>query len=152
MFPETEIKESLYVIDRDRISCCGGVASVDTALEIIHLQHGINLTNATAHYIFQKRLRSGDVGLSSRHLQRLFAYYTGKTPVQFYLDLRLDRARGLVTQTELSLVEIAGSCGFTRSETFSRAYKKRFGITPGRDRIEGRVPFQFRSFPSHADI
>ena len=92
------------------------------------------------------------VDVSPRHLQRLFAHYTDKTPVQYYLDLRLDQARGLVTQTELSLVEISGSCGFTRSETFSRAYKKRFSITPSSDRIEGRVPFQFRSFPSHADI
>ena len=194
VFPSIDLRETLFVIDRERLSCCGGVACTDLALEIIHLQQGLNLTNATAHYMFHERLRSGDeqqmsgshepvgytingqvretiilmernleepltlkeitqyIGISPRHLQRLFHYYTGKTPVQFYLDVRLDRARGLVTQTELSLVEIAGSCGFSRSETFSRAYRKRFGITPSKDRIEGRVPFQFRSFPGHADI
>ena len=194
VFPQIDLHQSLFVIDRERLSCCGGVACTDLALEIIHLQQGLNLTNATAHYIFHERLRPGEeqqmsgshepvgytvkeqvretivlmernleepltlteitqyVGISPRHLQRLFHYYTGKTPVQYYLDLRLDRARGLVTQTENSLVEIGGSCGFSRSETFSRAYRKRFGITPSKDRIEGRVPFQFRSFPGYAGI
>jgi len=194
LFPRIAVEQSLYVIDHDRLSCCGGVASADLALEIIHLQQGIDLSNATARYIFHERLRHGEeeqissshepvgytiheqvreaiilmqrnleeilslaeitsyLNVSQRHLQRLFARYTGKTPVRFYLDLRLDRARGLVTQTEISLTEIAGSCGFNRSEPFSRAYRKRFGLSPSRDRTEGRVPFQFRSFPSHADI
>ena len=55
-------------------------------------------------------------------------------------------ARGLVTQTELQMVDIAALCGFTRAEQFSRAYLVRFDITPTRDRIEGHIPFQFRNF------
>ena len=194
LFPAISLQDSIFVIDRERLSCCGGIATADMALEIIHLQQGIDLSNATARYIFHERLRHGEeeqlssshepVGygihdqvreaiilmernleeplslaeiasylyVSQRHLQRLFATHTGKTPVRFYLDVRLDRARGLVTQTELSITEIAVSCGFSHSGPFSRAYRTRFGITPGKDRTEGRVPFQFRSFPSHADI
>lgn len=93
---------------------------------------------------------AGLVDLSQRQLERLFKTHTGVSPVRYYLDVRLDRARGLVTQTELPIVDIAVACGFTSNAQFSRAYKSRFGLAANRDRIEGRVPFQFRSFPSHA--
>ncbi|MEM8651876.1 MAG: helix-turn-helix domain-containing protein, partial [Pseudomonadota bacterium] len=83
---------------------------------------------------------------------RLFKKHTGVSPVRYYLDVRLDRARGLITQTELPILNVAVACGFSTNAQFSRTYKKRFGIAPSRDRIEGRVPFQFRSFPSHAGV
>lgn len=38
----------------------------------------------------------------------------------------------------------------TRAEQFSRAYLIRFDIAPTRDRIEGRISFQFRNFIDHA--
>ncbi|MEM1427878.1 MAG: GlxA family transcriptional regulator [Pseudomonadota bacterium] len=90
-----------------------------------------------------------DIEVSQRHLDRLFARYVNKTPVLYYRDIRLDRARGLVTQTGLSMTEVAYASGFTSQAQFSRAYKKRFGLPPSRDRIEGRVPFEFRAWPMH---
>lgn len=45
--------------------------------------------------------------ISQRQINRLFARYVGKTPQLYYRDIRLDRARGLVTQTELPMSEIA---------------------------------------------
>ena len=87
--------------------------------------------------------------LSVRQVQRIFRQYVGVTPVRHYLNLRLDRGRGLVTQTEMPIMEIAALCGFSRVEQFSRAYVKRYQITPIRDRIEGRIPFQLRDFTDH---
>ncbi len=88
------------------------------------------------------------VGLSQRQLERLFKRETGATPVGFYIDLRLDRARGMVTQTDMSMLEIGIASGFNAPGHFARAYKKRFGLSPGEDRISGRVPFQFRPLPA----
>lgn len=95
---------------------------------------------------------AAQVGRSQRQLERLFRAHTGVSPVRYYLDVRLDRARGLVTQTQMAIVDVAVACGFSSGSRFSRAYKSRFGLPPSRDRIEGRVPFQFRSFPSHAGL
>jgi transcriptional regulator GlxA family with amidase domain len=50
-----------------------------------------------------------------------------------------------VTQAEMQMVDIAALCGFGRAEQFSRAYFIRFDIAPTRDRIEGRIPFQFNN-------
>ena len=88
--------------------------------------------------------------LSIRQVQRIFRRHLGVTPVRYYLNVRLDRARGLVTQTEMPIMDIAALCGFLRAEQLSRAYAKRFEITPIRDRIEGRIPFQLRNFSEHA--
>ena len=194
LFPRTRIEESLFVVDRDRLSCCGGLTACDLSLEIIRLQHGIDLANAVAHYIFHERLRGSDeiqqspshepVGyatpkllrdaiilmernleeplklpeiadyaqISQRQLERLFLLHTGDTPIRYYINVRLDRARGLVTQTQIPLAEVASACGFGSSEQFTRAYKKRFKIVPSKDRTEGRIPFQFRSYPGYAGI
>ena len=92
---------------------------------------------------------SDRVGLSQRQINRLFARYVGKTPQLYYRDIRLDRARGLVTQTELPMSEIAVASGFSSQVHFSKAYRERFGIAPRTDRVEGRIPFEFRAWPMY---
>ncbi|HEY5739296.1 MAG TPA: helix-turn-helix domain-containing protein [Gammaproteobacteria bacterium] len=87
--------------------------------------------------------------LAVRQVQRIFRQYVGVTPIRHYLNLRLDRGRGLVTQTGMPIMEIAAPCGFSRVEQFSRADVKRDQNAPIRDRIEGRIRFRFRDFTDH---
>lgn len=89
------------------------------------------------------------VAISHRQLDRLFAKFLHKTPALYYRDIRLDRARGLVTQTNLAMSEIAVASGFASQVHFSRAYRDRFGLPPIKDRTEGRIPFEFRAWPMH---
>lgn len=91
----------------------------------------------------------GAVQVSHRQLNRLFAQYVCKTPALYYRDIRLDRARGLITQTNLSMAEVALASGFASQVHFSRAYKDRFGLPPSRDRTLGRIPFEYRAWPMH---
>jgi len=97
----------------------------------------------------EEPLRISDVahycGYSTRQLTRLFKQFTGITPIRYYLDLRLQRARGLLTQTERTIAEIASACGFNASEQFSKCYKQRYLVPPSKDRINGRIPFHYRS-------
>ncbi|MGD9922283.1 MAG: GlxA family transcriptional regulator [Pseudorhodoplanes sp.] len=88
-------------------------------------------------------------GISHRHLDRLFVRYVGRSPALYYRDIRLDRARGLVTQTDMPLSEIAIASGFCGQANFSKAYRDRFGLPPRTDRVEGRIPFEFRAWPMH---
>lgn len=89
------------------------------------------------------------IKISQRQLDRLFAQFVRKSPVLYYRDIRLDRARSLVTQTDMRLSEIAVASGFSSQAHFSRAYRERFGLAPRTDRVEGRVPFEFRAWPMH---
>lgn len=87
--------------------------------------------------------------LSHRQLDRLFLRYVGRPPALYYRDIRLDRARSLVTQTDMLISEVAMASGFASQVNFSRAYRDRFGLSPRMDRVEGRIPFEFRAWPMH---
>ncbi|WP_018717031.1 GlxA family transcriptional regulator [Arhodomonas aquaeolei] len=73
-------------------------------------------------------------GISPRQLERLFRRHFDRTPRQFYLELRLDRAHDLLRQSTLSILEIASACGFSSSSHFARCYRRRFGRSPGATR------------------
>ena len=74
------------------------------------------------------------VRLSSRQLERLFGKYLGCTPARYYLELRLKRARALLRQTSLSVLDVAVACGFASASHFSKRYRDLFGQSPRSDR------------------
>jgi transcriptional regulator GlxA family with amidase domain len=74
------------------------------------------------------------VGLSSRQLERLFRKYMGCTPARYYLELRLKRARALLRQTSLSVLDVAVACGFASASHFSKRYRDMFDQSPRSDR------------------
>ncbi len=76
------------------------------------------------------------VGLSRRQLERLFRRHMGRTPAQYYLELRLERARHLLYQTDLPIMNIACACGFVSASHFSTCYRQMFGKTPRAERSE----------------
>lgn len=77
-------------------------------------------------------------GVSERHLERLFRRTLGCTPTRYYLDLRLRRARTLLGQTRMPVMEVALACGFATPAHFSRAYRGHFGHAPRAERIRTR--------------
>ena len=70
------------------------------------------------------------VGLSRRQLERHFRRYLSMTPARFYLDLRLGRAHALLTDTGLSVGEIAAATGFASASQLSGHFRKRHGAAP----------------------
>jgi transcriptional regulator GlxA family with amidase domain len=76
------------------------------------------------------------VGVSRRQLERLFKQYLNSLPSRYYLELRLTRARQLLTQTSQSILQIGLSCGFSSGPHFSSAYRNHFGITPREQRSQ----------------
>ena len=77
---------------------------------------------------------AGIAGVSERQLERLFRRALGCTPTRYYLDLRLRRARILLGQTRMPVMEVALACGFATPAHFSRAYKGHFGHAPREER------------------
>ena len=73
-------------------------------------------------------------GLSTRQLERLFRKYLGRTPTRYYQELRLYRARTLLTQTSLSVLDVALACGFVSASHFSKCYRDFFGVPPRDER------------------
>ena len=71
------------------------------------------------------------VGLSPRRLETLFRAALGTTPAAHALDLRLQAARRMLTDTRHPVAEIALRTGFSSPSTLSRAFRARFGQSPG---------------------
>jgi transcriptional regulator GlxA family with amidase domain len=69
-------------------------------------------------------------GVSVRQLERLFRVHLGRTPGAHYRQLRLERARLLLRQSGLSVLEVAVACGFASASHFSRVYRTAFGHPP----------------------
>lgn len=74
--------------------------------------------------------------ISRRQLERLFLKHLGCTPSQYYLRVRLNRARRLLKQTSCSIVDIASMCGFGSATHFSRCYRKVVGHAPKYERMD----------------
>lgn len=74
-------------------------------------------------------------GMSTRQLERLFRKYLARTPTRYYLELRLHRARRLLTQTSLSVLDVALACGFISASHFSKCYREFFNRSPREERL-----------------
>lgn len=70
------------------------------------------------------------VALSPRQLERLFHDHVGRPPRRYYLELRLKRARLLLLQTSMPVIQVAVACGFTSASHFAQAYHAFFGHAP----------------------
>jgi len=75
------------------------------------------------------------VHITRRQLERLFRAHLDTSPSGFYLKLRLERAKSLLQQTDMSVVEISLACGFDSPSYFARAYRKQFARSPREDRV-----------------
>ena len=72
--------------------------------------------------------------LSRRQIERLFRRHLNCVPKQYYLKLRLRRARELLLQTAMPIMDITTSCGFQSPPHFSKCYRRQFGHPPSAER------------------
>ena len=76
------------------------------------------------------------VGLSRRQIERLFRQEMGRSPARYYLEIRLDRARHLLIQSSMPVVEVAVACGFVSASHFSKCYRELYGRSPQQERAD----------------
>lgn len=180
-FPGTRFLKELFVVDRDRVTCTGGVAPLDMMLHLIAPRIGtarvtqiaeqfivehVRDTSAQQRMPLVARLGSANktlfevislmesnieeplsreelarlANMSQRQLQRLFREHLGMTPTHYYLTLRLRRARELLLQTDMSIMNITMACGFQSACHFSKSYRDAFGTAPTRERRKQVAP------------
>jgi len=75
-----------------------------------------------------------DVGMSTRQLERLFRRYLSRSPKRYYMEIRLQKARNLLMQTDMSVINVALACGFASPSHFSKCYRAQYQTTPYRER------------------
>lgn len=73
-------------------------------------------------------------GLSRRQIERLFKRHLNCVPKRYYLQMRLRRARELLLQTSMPIIDITTACGFQSPPHFSRCYRAQYGCPPSTER------------------
>jgi transcriptional regulator GlxA family with amidase domain len=95
-----------------------------------HMAKAIQMMHDTIEAPVSPTVIADEVGISTRQLERLFGKYLNTTPKKYHVEMRLERARNLLVQTEASVTEIALACGFESPGHFSRVYRTSYGVTP----------------------
>lgn len=83
------------------------------------------------------------LGMTGRHLRRLFARHWGATPATVARTARVQRAKRLLDETDLSMVEIAMQAGFRSLRRFNAVFAEVYKCSPGhirRKRGEPAIP------------
>ncbi|MGQ7843113.1 GlxA family transcriptional regulator [Granulosicoccus sp. 3-233] len=165
------IERSLYVRDRDRLTCAGGTAALDMMHALITEQHGPVLAGEISEWFVQTDIRPAELAqratiaerygvdngavllsieamenhladplelsqlasladLGARQLNRLFQQQLGTSVVQFYRQLRLQKANELLKSTPWSVENIALATGFANGAHLSRRFTQFHGLSP----------------------
>ena len=82
---------------------------------------------------------SDKVGRSYYHISHVFSATAGTTIDRYFMLLKMEKAKELLSQEELSLSEIAWQLGYGSQQTFSTQFKKETGQTPGDYRIKPKM-------------
>ena len=110
--------------------------SVPTRIGVRHpkLSQVIQMMETNIEEPISPSVLARDVGMSTRQLERLFRRYLNRSPKRYYMELRLQKARNLLMQTDMSVINVALSCGFASPSHFSKCYRAHYDTTPYRER------------------
>ncbi|MEM9971786.1 MAG: GlxA family transcriptional regulator [Pseudomonadota bacterium] len=110
--------------------------SVPTRIGVRHpkLSTVIQMMEANIEEPISPSILAKDVGMSTRQLERLFRRYLNRSPKRYYMELRLQKARNLLLQTDMSVINVALACGFASPSHFSKCYRAQYNTTPYRER------------------
>jgi AraC family transcriptional regulator, glycine betaine-responsive activator len=99
------------------------------------LIRAVEIMEANIEEPLSQELLARHIGLSRRQLERLFRRHLSRTPAQYYLETRLERARHLLHQTDMPIMSVACATGFVSASHFTTCYRQMFGKTPRAERV-----------------
>ena len=110
--------------------------SVPTRIGVRHpkLSLVIQMMESNIEEPISPSILAKEVGMSTRQLERLFRRYLNRSPKRYYMELRLQKARNLLMQTDMSVINVALACGFASPSHFSKCYRSHYDTTPYRER------------------
>lgn len=110
--------------------------SVPTRIGVRHpkLSQVIQAMEANIEEPISPSILAREVGMSTRQLERLFRRYLNRSPKRYYMELRLQKARNLLMQTDMTVINVALACGFASPSHFSKCYRAHYQTTPYRER------------------
>lgn len=73
---------------------------------------------------------ANEIGMSECHFSRLFKRATGHSPSQYFIKLRITKARQLLIETDRSIIDIGMDVGYSSASHFAQVFKREAGVPP----------------------
>lgn len=89
---------------------------------------------------------ASNAGFSTNYFNSIFAAHTGFNVMEYVRFIRLKNAAILLRSTDRDVLDIALECGYEAHESFTRAFKKQYGITPSEYREKKSMNMFFEDF------
>ena len=147
-YPRVTLQRRRFITHADRLYCTGSVNAVrDVMLHFVERLFTPEVADEVSHHDEQiikiqewlKKHYQRDVALktlaekfdiSVRSFNRRFRLAAGQTPLQYLQEVRLQQAKALLKQSNLSIAEIAFAVGYQDTSYFSSLFKRVNAITP----------------------
>ncbi len=157
--PYDEIE--IYSILMQFIAFCGKNLSTFREIDSVNDSNTLknnNSLNSVCNYIsehFTEDISLEQIadyaGFSKYHFERIFSEYTGVTFYQYLLQMRINYAKTLLSNPELSVTDISYQAGFASSTAFTRAFKKVTGYPPSQFRVLNEEKYPLSANPHFAN-
>ena len=112
---------------------------VGARLQDFYIQEAVNFME----HNYQRELTVEEIAdvckLNRSYFSKLFRENMGCPPQEFLIRLRLSKAAELMQTTKSSIGDISAACGYPNQLHFSRAFKKRYGVSPREWRIQNKA-------------
>jgi transcriptional regulator GlxA family with amidase domain len=113
--------------------------SIPKAKSLVRIGKAIHfIENNFHHNIYIQQLADLSF-MSIRNFQRIFKDATGLSPNDYLLELRIQHASKLLTETDYAVYNVSDQVGITDWFYFSKAFKKKFGISPIKYRKQNKL-------------
>jgi AraC family transcriptional regulator len=100
------------------------------ALQAFKLQRVTQAMEAGLDRPFSLESLASEAGLSAYHFSRMFKQSTGYSPSDYFIRLKIAKARSLLRETDMNVVAIALDLGYSSPSHFARVFKRQIGVTP----------------------
>ena len=103
------------------------------------LQDLLRWVTANLHTTLSVQIMADHVGMSSRHLTRMFSQEINQTPGEWLEQARVNHARHLLESSDLTPKQVAARCGYTSIDILRRAFIRQLKVSPAQYRSRFRV-------------
>lgn len=128
-FPDVQLETCVFVKDGPFVTASGGQTAAD-----LMIAQAVRFMTERLEETFSSQEIAEELGISVRQLERLFNAHLHMSPKRNLIQLRIDWARQLLTQTEMPIIGISTACGFSSPTQFARAWRGIFGTKPAQFR------------------
>lgn len=112
------------------IECCTAISNITTQKNNPSIQKVCDYVDAHLQEDISLEQMADYISVSSFYLSKLFKEEKGVTFINFVSDKRLEKARQMLEETDLSIKEITAEVGYNDQNYFSRIFKNKYGVSP----------------------